>query len=200
MRNRNKPTHRYIDDFLSLRCAPDMLELSLFPNAKEITESFAAYDAVKTRLFRHFQLADEKIIVLSVGDGSTPRTAATFALRSRWRCHSIDPLLGNKSRFGRIARLWLHSKKIEECSREEFGISDGSTVVLAAVHSHASLQNAVSVIGSVARLAIIAIPCCVRLTLPLPTYDVYHDEGIWSPAKTVLLWDIKSVSMDSVNA
>ena len=190
---KSKPVHQYLDEFLTLRCAPDMLDLQLFPNAKEITESFSAYEAARTKLFRHFQFGDPKVIMLSVGDGATPRTAATFAFRSRWQCHSIDPLLRNKSRFGRIDKLTLHPKKIEECTREDFRIKDDSTVVVAAVHSHATLDKVVATIGKVARLAIIAIPCCVTLTLKMPTVEVYQDPAIWSPHKTVLLWDFKNL-------
>ena len=189
---REKPERKYVDAFMNLRCAPDMLELKLFPDVKEITESFAAYDAVREKLFKHFQLGDPSVIMLAIGDGSTPRTAATFALRSRWYCHSIDPNLGTKTRFSKIDRLTLHPKKIEECTREDFRISDNSVVVVAAVHSHAQLEPTVKLIGKVQRLAVVAIPCCVKLTLPIPTLDVYHDAGIWSPAKTILLWDIKA--------
>lgn len=191
MRPPIKPEHKYINDFLALRCAPDMLDTNLFPNAKEITESFAAYEAVRTRLFKHFQFGDPSIVMLSVGDGSTPRTAATFALRSRWNCHSVDPLLGDKTRFNRINRLKQHPLRIEDCTRKDFRISDDSCVVVAAVHSHAKLDAVLSTIGKVARLAIVAIPCCVTLTLPIPTLDVYQDHGIWSPSKTVLIWDLK---------
>jgi hypothetical protein len=189
-RHKEKPEHQYLNEFMECKCAPDMLEMRLFPNCKEITESFAAYDAVRSKLLRHYQFGDPKVIMISVGDGSTPRTAATFAYRSRWQCHSVDPLLGQKSRFLGIDRLKLHPRKIEDCTREDFRITDDSLVVITAVHSHAELAATVKVIGKVARMAIVAIPCCVKLSLPLPTRDVYIDHGIWSPSKTVLLWDI----------
>lgn len=38
---------RYLDEFVRCRCAPDLLARKLFPNAKEVTESFAAYAAVR---------------------------------------------------------------------------------------------------------------------------------------------------------
>ena len=168
-----------------------MLDMNLFPNAKEITESFAAYEAVRQRLFRHFQFADPKVVMIAVGDGSTPRTGATFAYRSRWQCHSVDPILAPKTRWAAIDRLHIHRKKIEECSREDFSITDDSTVVVAAVHSHAPLPLCTSVIGRVRRLAIVAIPCCVKLLIPEPSAEVYDDKSILSPHKTVTIWDMK---------
>lgn len=37
---------RYINEFIRLRGAPDLLALGVFPNAKEITETMAAWSAV----------------------------------------------------------------------------------------------------------------------------------------------------------
>lgn len=91
-----KPTTRYFDQFLSLRCAVDLITYGLFPNAKEITESLAAVRAV----FLHSGLdrKDPRIHAVCVGDGGTPRTAAALAFRTAWKCHSVDPLL-NRDRI-----------------------------------------------------------------------------------------------------
>ena len=37
---------RYIDEFLRLSSAPMMLELKLFPNSKEISESMAMWEVI----------------------------------------------------------------------------------------------------------------------------------------------------------
>lgn len=131
MRAPIKPEHRYINDFLACKCAPDMID--------------------------------------------------------------TKPL-SKRERDNRILRRLRGSanQKIEECERADFRISDESTVVVAAVHSHARLDAVIKTVGKVARLAIVAIPCCVTLTLPIPTMDVYQDHGIWSTSKTVLLWDLKN--------
>lgn len=34
---------RYLDEFVRFSRSPELLSLKLFPNAKEITESFGAY-------------------------------------------------------------------------------------------------------------------------------------------------------------
>src|SRR5687767_13024693 len=75
-----KPTTRYFDQLLSLRCVLDLLAHEVFPNAKEITESLAAVRAA----FKYSGLdsGDTSIQVVCVGDGATPRTAATFAFRT----------------------------------------------------------------------------------------------------------------------
>ncbi len=42
---------RYIEEFFKLnKSASDMLQLNVFPNAKEVTESYAAFNAVRTKL------------------------------------------------------------------------------------------------------------------------------------------------------
>src|SRR6185295_14541542 len=48
--------HRHINEFFRLDCAPDLLRLRLFPNSKEITESMAAYHAVRWQLLDKCQL------------------------------------------------------------------------------------------------------------------------------------------------
>src|SRR6188474_1758259 len=69
-----RPTTRYLDQFLALRCAPDLIASGVFPNAKEITESMAAVRALwrNARVDRH----DPRVAAICVGDGVTPRTAA----------------------------------------------------------------------------------------------------------------------------
>ena len=82
----NSGQQRYLNDFIKLnKSAADMLNLGLFPNAKEITESYSAFNAVKTKL-KQYELGDPGVTVVSVGDGRTPRTAALFAFRTKWQC------------------------------------------------------------------------------------------------------------------
>ena len=111
-----KAQSRYLNEFFSLSCSRDLLEWEVFPNFKEVTESFAAYRAVEKHL-RHLPwcgLDDRGVTLLAVGDGASPRTATTFALRSAWDCHSVDPGLREKwERIG-VRRLTLHRQPIEE--------------------------------------------------------------------------------------
>lgn len=84
---------RYTDELLTLRSAPQLLALRLWPNAKELTESFACFAAAREQLADLFSPDDPSVTVVVVGDGLTPRTAALFAFRTRWKAISIDPLM-----------------------------------------------------------------------------------------------------------
>lgn len=63
----------YIDQFIGLKSAGDMLNLGLFPNAKEITESYAMFEA--TRKLYPLVKHEEPATCIVIGDGVKPRTA-----------------------------------------------------------------------------------------------------------------------------
>ena len=107
----SRPSGKYLNSLVNLRCGPDMLLLRLFPNAKEVTESFGAYEAVAKHL-RDFPRKDPNIRLVVVGDGHTPRTAATFAFRSAWECYSVDPVLNNKK--WDVERLMCFRSRIQD--------------------------------------------------------------------------------------
>jgi hypothetical protein len=48
---RKTPALQYINEFVALVCAPDLLEANLFRNAAEITESFGAWAALRKHAF-----------------------------------------------------------------------------------------------------------------------------------------------------
>ena len=175
---------RYINEFIKLRCASDLLGLSLFPNAKEITESMAAYRAVFVHILRDKgkELGDPSIAVVSVGDGCVPRTAALFAFRSNWQCFSVDPLM--KKTDWNIKRLTVFQGKIEDFHLD---CSIFSAVIILLVHSHATVRASLDrITGTVRHL--IAIPCCTPHELPGKPYIGYEDYDIWSPKRTVKIW------------
>lgn len=184
-----KPTMRYFDELLRCKCAADLLEFELFPNSKEVTESFAAHRAARLITAKWCRLDNPEMCVIAVGDGGTPRTAATFALRSKWDCHSVDPLLGHKTRWERIERLHLHRCKVEEC--DPAAIGKHSFTLLCCVHSHANFEAAVRLARKVTtqHLAAIVMPCCVVQELNgQPPDEVYADWGVWSPKREIRLW------------
>ena len=175
---------RHVSEFVTLYCAPDMLGMRLFPNAKEISESFAAFDAARYKL-PTFDISDPSIALIAVGDGATPRTAATFAFRSKWACYSVDPLLrGGTKRWSAINRLTVCAQKIQsfkiKCDR----------AVLVAVHSHAKLSDCLPSIHA-RELAVIAMPCCVRLEIPgVDPVITYESRGVISPMRTIKIWHL----------
>ena len=185
-----QPTCRYLTEFIRLNCAADLMAMKIFPNAKEITESFAAYSACRKHV--PFNMADPSVTVYCIGDGVTPRTGATFAYRTKWQVVSIDPKMRNKGAWAGIERLSCVTGKAEDFIRT----TRAGKVLVVAVHSHANLEASVEAVarGSYA-LSVIAIPCCKPQDLIhsytghilKPGYE-YEDFGIWSPKRTVKVW------------
>jgi hypothetical protein len=181
---------RYLDEFVRFSRSPELLSLRLFPNAKEVTESFGAYAAVREHLQLDF--GDPSIRVLAVGDGFVPRTAATFAMRSRWTCFSVDPNMRDRGWSRKVERLHAYREKILPLGGwyvpDEFAFSF-SRCVLVCVHSHASLwQSILSARGLATKVSVVSIPCCVKHDYQMVADAVYEDREITSPARTVHVW------------
>lgn len=190
---------RYVDEFLGLKCAVDLLALDVYPNGKEITESAAAYHAA-TRKLGH-RPESQGVTLVAVGDGSTPRTAALFSFRTRWTCWSVDPQLKweacapsnepNGSRGdGPVKKRHLRRLGIAPVTIEAFDAPLSGHVVLAAVHSHASLPVALAKVTQLgaSSVDVIANPCCVEQTLGWEPDIAYQDWNIWSPQREVRIW------------
>jgi len=175
-------SNRYFDELVKLRCAPDLLNprYKLFPNAKELTESFGAFRAA-LRHFRDWMTCDD-VTVVCVGDGCRPRTGATFAFRSPWNVISIDPNLRNPRSVGDIERLECNVKRVQDCAPRHF-----PKLLIVAVHSHATLEETMSTLSG-DEVGVIAIPCCVPLELDAKPIADYRDGGIHSPKNRVLVW------------
>jgi hypothetical protein len=172
---------KYLGEMVTLACGPDLLAQRVFPNAKEISESFAAFDAVRNRMLQ-FDLSDPTITAVCVGDGVTPRTGATFAFRTRWQVYSVDPKLrGGTQRWRAIQRLTILADQIERVRIK------GDRVILVAVHSHARLPESVASIAA-REIAVVAIPCCVPQRLSVEPDVEYEDKAIISPCRTVRIW------------
>lgn len=179
-------THKYINELIKAKCAPDLLLLKLFPNAKEVTESFGAYNAVRTYIHPKYSFSDKDIIMISVGDGSTPRTAALFAFMTGWNCISIDPRLKNTHRYNQVKRLTCLNCKGEDIPKE---LIDGKRVVIIGVHSHGPFRKIVSNIAYVSQIVgIVAIPCCCDMSLWREPNFEYDDENVWSGKRKVMVW------------
>lgn len=174
---------RYVSEALALKCAPDLLSQGLWPERsalKEITESFAAFNAVR-RHIPWVDLKDRETTLVVIGDGATPRTAATFALRSAWDCHSIDPALSKKE-FA-IRRLTVHRSKASDVRIW------AKQAIVVSVHSHASFEESVGCVEGAERMAYVAIPCCFAHTLAQRPPNVeYTDTGILAPDRRVYVW------------
>lgn len=180
---------RYIDEFIRLSCAPDLLALKLFPNAKEITESLGAYNAVRQHLWLNF--GDSSICVLVVGDGVVPRTAATFAFRSRWTCYSVDPRMRDNRWDLKVQRLHVFRAKVlpENGWAPPIHCNVFSQCILVAVHSHASLSASIQAARMLStNVSVVSIPCCVKHDYHAMPNHEYDDWSIASPERRVSVW------------
>lgn len=178
----SKRARRYMDAFVRLKCAPDLLAHGWYPNAKEISESMAALEAARQALgVRRF--GDEETTLIAPGDGCSPRTAGLFAYMTRWDCFAVDPRMRGQGRHPTVKRLTLVPRRAED-----FGLNPRKRVVVAAVHSHANLAAAVAPFMGAERLDVIAIPCCVDQTLARPPDKRWIDFGILSPEREVMVW------------
>jgi len=186
------PQLHYLNEFIRLKCAPDLLGNGLFPNVKEITETMAAFNAVRKYMGVE-SFADNKIILFDVGCGHAPRNAALFAHMTSWNCHAIDPVLRKKGKFLRTKRLSLHPCRIEDYA----GAISGDTIIILAVHAHINLETALKKFNA-PRMVVIAMPCCNRLEIkdckPIKHYD---DLGCLSPMREVKIFDLVRVPKKS---
>jgi len=171
---------RYLNEFVQMRCAPDLLKAQIFPDAKEISESMGMYSAMRDILpHLGWQWADPSISIVVVCDGHTPRTAALFAMRSKWQTYSIDPCLRNRQ--WNINRLTCYRCKVEACPL----VVTGKTVLIMP-HAHVNISDCLNVVPNVN--AVIALPCCFPITWDKEPYREYVDENIHSEKNTVKIW------------
>lgn len=186
---------RHMTTFMRWKCASDLLSLGLFPDAKELTESVAAYQAV----MRHcsFLEDDSSVTCVCIADGSTPRTASLFAFMTKWQVISIDPALREKSfeKWKAIHRLELLKTLVEDMPHRF-----ADKLVIVGVHAHNYEQRPPKGIikniltSTITKITakeyfVATLPCCHDLQIPGRTPDVeYFDPGIWSEKNLVRIW------------
>ena len=175
--------NRYIHQFFNLSVAPKLLEIKLFPDAKEFTESMGAFKAVKNYIMNENINQKSKVKLVVVGDGTTPRTAGLFAVMTRWDCYSIDPALKENKVYA-IDRLKTFKNKIEEVKIN----CDGDICVLVCVHSHAMLSECVKSINNCKELHIVNIPCCFESDLNIEPNHTFKDKGIYSEKNLIEIY------------
>ena len=185
-----RPSLRYMDEFIGLNCASDLLRFAVFPNAKEITESFACFRAAVGCFGGMPSCSRDDITAIVVGDGVSPRTAILFSLRTRWTAISIDPLLRPKwtgLEPSGVRRLEGIAKHVQHTGKRSFK----GDLVLVFPHSHAPTADALERFTCSGERHVVWLPCCVPPAFPdRPSPDhSYADYGIWSPQRTVEIWN-----------
>jgi hypothetical protein len=173
---------KYVNALLRSKAGARLVAARMFPNAKEITESYAARNALRF-FVDDFPPDDPAVVLVSVGDGTTPRTAATFATTTRWQCHAIDPRLRASHRP--LDRLTVHP-----CGIETVGFTS-SKAVLVMVHAHVGANTALHSV-SARDVLVIALPCCVAPGLAEEPAVRYRDADVGSPQNEVLVWRIQA--------
>jgi len=201
----HKPTLRYLDEFIKLRCAPDLLNLRLFPNAKEITESMAAFNAVRRNVVNDdLKYDDKNIVLLDIGCGNTPRTAALFAFRTKWDCVAIDPRvlkqpvssLNSYNKIPSISNLTCFPTTFEEFYKINYDYENLKAIIICAIHAHIHFEEFHFFIKNIRKegykfpIYMIYIPCCKYADLIIQAHYLhnYTDYGIWSPKRDIYIY------------
>ncbi len=190
----NKPHLGYLSEFIRCKCSSDLIQLKYFPNAKEVTESFGAYNALRRYLQDDFPLNSKNTIAVVVGDGGRPRTGATFAFRTNWAVHSIDPNvfkttmdIGEFKKVKEVERLFVYRRRIEKINAELLNIKNKDLLIVC-VHSHASLSDCLKVLKTNGKRTIISMPCCKKDDLNIEPTITYDDISINSEKRTVNIY------------
>lgn len=182
---------KYTTELLGLACAPALLRLKLYPDAKEMTESFAVFAAVRSHLRDDFAPNDREVTVVCVGDGVTPRTAALFAFRTKWQCIAVDPIMRVETEDGSwngVSRLQIRADMIEETAPIK-----ARKLLVVCVHAHVGLQQCLDVMSWESALGIVAMPCCNfygKLKLPEGEEPIaeFDDSGVVSPHRLIRVY------------
>jgi hypothetical protein len=192
--NTELPNLHYLNKFIKLKCAPYLLDMKIFPNAKEITESMAMYEAVRKTISPKSELGNTKNTVFVVGDGHRPRTAALFAFLSNWQCHSIDPNLSQHDSILSIGRLFIHRVTIRDFLPDKPACYLNSLSVVLLPHAHVDMQDIAYIFPNIDIL--VAMPCCEpynsqqKMFNGKPPDTEYADFGVHSPDRIVKIWNI----------
>ena len=205
----------YIDKLFALDCFPDIVACGAFTTAKDVSESMAALQAATFHgTTTRKQNEQENVLCLSIGDGSTPRSAVLVAfLKKGWRSISIDPALKPEweGNHASIRGLYGFCGTLEEfvAAATTSTLPPGDYpppdhIVLLCVHSHArfvgsaSVANIRTLYGSggadgVVPMTIVSLPCCAKFRhvgdIGRPPDVQYEDDCVFSACRTVEVWN-----------
>lgn len=186
--------NRYLNHFFSLNASRDLIPFfhgCQRGSAKEVTESFACYYAALEFFGKEY--IDYSHVVV-IGDGATPRTAATFAFLSKAKTYSVDPILRDNyikwynSQFDiTISRINTFKCKAKDMSLD----MDRKNVLLVLPHSHCPMDEAIKMIKFPKKLSCVNMPCCVNVSqeMKMKADKHYVDDEVWSPKNEVYIWE-----------
>ncbi|OQS02554.1 hypothetical protein THRCLA_05083 [Thraustotheca clavata] len=187
---------RYLNEFVGdLKCAAQLLECQLFPDAKEVTETMGVFNAIrKLHLTESDPFPNEfRNGIVVVGDGMTPRTAAMFASRTKgWICYSVDPIMRVSTKEAPVPWEKLNNV-IPICAKiEDIRIRLNKAIVIL-VHAHVTMEQAMASIQANDVVAVLTLPCCNwygRQEYYLNKHPdiVYDDMSILSKHREIRIW------------
>jgi hypothetical protein len=150
-RNRIRPKNwgytTYLDKVFSMHCFAELVRLRVFPDCKDISESYGVLQAAIRRGLRALQrhdrpqqiLAEGKrvmtrdlerlpgVLCVCIGDGASARTAALVAFLTNWYAVSVDPALRpewtGKEPHG-VRRLRGFARRFEELMADPAAVQD----------------------------------------------------------------------------
>ena len=189
----------YLDGYFSLSSFGDLARLRLFPGAKDVSESWGALKAAQRTLKAGGSRGRVKCV--SIGDGSTPRTACLAAfLEPKWETVSVDPCLisewegeGPKG-VKRLQGVRGTVEKWMEGWKKEVG---WDKLVVFMVHSHARLTGTCDITEIRARYdypetVLVNMPCCpgfgVEKDVGRRPEVVYEDYCVFSDKRRIEMW------------
>jgi len=138
-----------------------------------------------------FDPKDKDVTVLVVGDGSTPRAGCTFAVRTQWTVHSIDPQMRTTGPWTTVRRLTTHTAKIEDC---RFA---ADKVVIVMVHCHVAMDDVLHSLEYQPKvLGVVSAPCCHFSDLQTHVYGHapiadFEDVSMQSGRREIRVWHVK---------
>ena len=189
--------NRYLNEFIRLKCAPDLLKYKIFPNTKEITETIGGFNAYRKFFMSTFQPSDEDITVITPGDGVCARTATFFAHLTKFHCIAVDPLTrGNtQNKVYRVDEFKMRGEDFRWDSKDNPYLRP-KKVLIVGVHAHLQPSDLVFNMGGSLMTGIIWIPCCFKIPKKVENSAdyVYFDQHIQSPANKVFVWKINNRS------
>lgn len=178
---------KYINRFVGLNSLEEFAKLKLFPNVKEVTESFSMYYTVKEQICQYLDTDKSMfdVCIIVVGDGVSPRTASLFAFLSKAEVHSIDPLMRVEEYKGKINRLSLYKDKIEEVNI----YTDKTKVIILMPHAHAITEDSWDCVGDVEDKWLVKMPCCTKDELSWNKFLEFEDKYNMSPKNKIQIWN-----------
>ena len=115
-RNWGYTTH--LDKVFGLKCFQELVCLQVFPDAKDISESYGALLAALRGLGAGRSSTQREVeqrrgvLAISIGDGTTARTATLVSFLTKWHSVSVDPILRDDWVIGCLFCMPLRSEPL----------------------------------------------------------------------------------------